>query len=258
MIESFITNFAYAGVLLVLIVSGLGLPIPEDLPLILGGYLCQQGAAELRFMIPLTLLAVVGADVMVYALGRRFGYLVPKLPLFRRFLTPPRLERAGEFLVDHGGKALFAGRFMPGLRTPIFFTAGLLKVPFWKFLLVDGFAALISVPVLVLVGFYFSEYLEEVRKWATGTQIGFAIVLAVVIGGYIWYKRRKHRAMQSEALASLEAGADMREAEGRQIISEAQVSQKHEHEGTTDSGKTTQGSDQTIVGRGRKALWPES
>ena len=258
-IESFVTHFAYAGVLLVLLLSGFGLPIPEDLPLILGGYLCATGRAELEIMIPLTLLAVVGADVMVYALGRRYGYLVPQLPMFRRFLTPSRLERAGEFLVDHGGKALFAGRFMPGLRTPIFFTAGLLKVPFWKFLLADGLAALISVPTLVLVGWYFSSYLEEVRKWAGGTQIVFGVLLVAVIGGYIWYKRRRQKADQCEALDRL---IDETLDQAEQVL----------HDGTSPgrssarslAGKSADAararlpkSGRPIIKPGRNALFPE-
>lgn len=53
---------------------------------------------------------------------------------------------------------LFVARFLPGLRSPIFLTAGMTRrIPFWRFLLLDGLAALISVPVWVYLG-YFGAY----------------------------------------------------------------------------------------------------
>ncbi len=110
----------YVVVLGLILLSGLGLPIPEDIPLILAGYLCYpgHGYADPWVLFPLTFLAVVGADVMVFVLGRRYGHHVPKLPLMRRFLTEKRLARTERLLHTHGGKFLFVARFMPGPCCP--------------------------------------------------------------------------------------------------------------------------------------------
>ena len=90
LIEQIIVHLPYLGVVFVLMLGGFGAPIPEDLPLLLGGYLCGSGQADVTIMLPVTLVAVLGADLMVYFLGRRYGHHVPKLPLLRRYLTEER------------------------------------------------------------------------------------------------------------------------------------------------------------------------
>ncbi len=179
----------YVVVLGLLLLSGFGLPIPEDVPLILAGYLAYHGYADPWALFPLTFIAVVGADLMVFWLGRRYGHHVPKLPLMRRFLTEKRLAKTEAMLHRHGGKFMFAVRFLPGLRAPAIFTAGNFKVPYWKFLAYDGGAALISVPVILGLAYYFAEYLEQVRLWVANGEKGVIIVICLIILGIIFGKR---------------------------------------------------------------------
>lgn len=172
----------YVLVLGLLLLSGFGLPIPEDIPLILAGYLVYYGKADGWALFSLTFLAVVGADLMVFWLGRRYGHHVPKLPLLRRFLTEKRLARTEALLHHHGGKFIFAARFMPGLRAPAIFTAGNFKIPYWKFLAYDGGAALVSVPVILGLAYYFAEHLEQVRVWVAKGEMGvIGVILLVVV-----------------------------------------------------------------------------
>jgi len=132
---------AYLSIFGVLLISGFGLPLPEDIPLIVGGYLAGIGVVNPWIMIPGTFIAIVGSDGIVYFLGRRYGHHVPRLPVLRRFLTEARLAKTEAALHKHGGKFIFMARFLPGVRTPAFFTAGGFKMPYWKFLLFDGSAA---------------------------------------------------------------------------------------------------------------------
>lgn len=178
----------YVLVLGLLLLSGFGLPIPEDIPLILAGYLCYpwhdgQGYADPWVLFPLTFLAVIGADLMVFWLGRRYGHHVPKLPLMGRFLTEKRLAKTEALLHRHGGKFIFAARFLPGLRAPAIFTAGNFKIPYWKFLAYDGGAALLSVPLILGLAYYFAEHLEQVRVWVANGERGVigVILLTVVV-----------------------------------------------------------------------------
>lgn len=196
LIEQLIDQLPYLGVVFVLLLGGFGAPIPEDLPLLLGGYLCGKGQADVTIMLPVTLVAVLGADLMVYFLGRRYGHHVPKLPLLRRYLSEERLTRAELSFHKHGGKTLFLARFMPGLRTPIYFSAGAFKLPVWKMVLFDGSAALISVPVWVLLAWYLGKTvgLETLRGWSIATQvtlIGFVIVCGLGIVGWKLVRQRR-------------------------------------------------------------------
>lgn len=189
----------YVVVLGLLLLSGFGLPIPEDIPLILAGYLSYHGSADPWVLFPLTFLAVVGADLMVFWLGRRYGHHVPKLPLMRRFLTEKRLAKTERLLHEHGGKFMFAARFLPGLRAPAIFTAGNFKLPYWKFLLYDGGAALLSVPLILGLAYYFAEHLEQVRVWIANGEKGVIGVIVLAALGFVtvkWWVNRRMSAVK--------------------------------------------------------------
>lgn len=199
--EEFLTHFGYWGIFLVLAASGAGLPFPEDIPLIFGGYLCGTGTASLHVMIPFTFFTVLGADTLLYFIGRRYGRHVTKMPFFRRFLTPQRLAAAEMAFHKHGGKTLFTSRFVPGVRAAVFFTAGVFKIPTWKFLLFDGAAALLSVPLLVMLGYWFSSHIDKVKDAAFTTQLCIGLVIVTIVLLLIVRKRRNKKAMA----ANLEA-----------------------------------------------------
>lgn len=202
--EALIAHFSYWGVTVALLLSGFGLPLPEDVPLLIAGYLCATGSAELWIMLPLTFTAVLAADLTLYALGRRWGHHVPRLLIFGRVLDQKHLRKAELAFCTHGGKTLFVARFLPGLRAATYFTAGMFRIPFWKMLAFDGSAALISVPTLVMLGWLFAGHFDALRKWSRGGQWLAAAALAVAIVLWVlWHRRRKRRALAAtQALAA--------------------------------------------------------
>ena len=172
----------YAIIFGVIILSGFGAPIPEDLPIMAAGYFCgkEDPITSVYIMLPLLFVAIIGADGIVFFLGRKYGHHVPKLPLFRRFLTEQRLKKTEAMLNKHGGKFIFVARFLPGMRAPAFFTAGIFKLPYWKFLLFDGTAALLSVPFFFFIAYALAEEFDHAKKLAFEYQI-FALIAIVVI-----------------------------------------------------------------------------
>ncbi len=195
--QDFIQHLPYVGVVVILLASGLGLPIPEDLPLLLAGYCCGIGLADIRVMLPVAFLAVMGGDSIIYFMGRRYGHRVQRLRMLRRYLTPARLARAEMSFHAHGGKTLFLARFMPGLRAAVYFSAGAFKIPFWKILVFDGTAAILSVPLWVLVAWYFADDIETVRQWSVGVQATLVAALVLGIGGLVGMKYFRRRRVAS-------------------------------------------------------------
>jgi membrane protein DedA with SNARE-associated domain len=204
-IEQLIEQAPYLGVVGVILLSGLGLPVPEDIPLLAGGYLCGIGEANIYIMLPASFTALMTADLMLYFLGRRYGQRITAWPLFRRFLDPAHLQRAEKVFHKHGGKALFIVRFMPGVRAATFFTAGTFRIPVWKMIVFDGGAALLSAPTLVLVGYFGHEYIEAVRETAAEVQIIVTITAVALAACFIWWKVRRHRRQVARMRAELEA-----------------------------------------------------
>jgi membrane protein DedA with SNARE-associated domain len=91
---------------------------------------------------------------------------------------------------------------MPGLRTPLFFTAGSIGIKYWRIILFDGVAALISVPALVLAGYFGAEHKDLVLKAARDTQLGVLGVIIVLFGGFLMYRRLRKRRQRPSTDAS--------------------------------------------------------
>ena len=111
-------------------------------------------------------------------------------------MPPDRVVYVSEKFKEKGQRLLFFARFMPGLRTAVFFSAGTLRIPFRTFFLYDGIAALISVPTIILVAHTFGGELEtlikKVRKVEGGVIIFVAVILLFVsIKWYYSHKKMK-------------------------------------------------------------------
>ncbi len=190
--QEFLETFTYLGLALILLATGIGLPLPEDIPLLIAGYLCDQGVIDLRITIPLAMTAIVGSDCLLYWFGKRYGDRVTTLPVLRRMLKPDTLSRAASLYDRHGGKMMFVARFLPGLRAPMYFTAGLFRLGMHRLLAYDGLAALISVPLIVLVGYWFSDQLDMVRGEAKRLRIALlALSCVIVLSGVLVYLVRR-------------------------------------------------------------------
>lgn len=182
-----VSHHPYLGLAILIIPSGLGLPIPEDISLLVAGYLCYKNPAHasLWLMIPWAMALVLGSDLLLFYIGRAVGKSIVNVPFLKRVFTVQRLEMCRELFEAHGGKILFAGRFMPGLRAPLFFTAGHLKVPSWKVILYDGGAALLSVPTIILLAWWFGEHFDKVKALVRRTEYAIIAVIILVVVLYV-------------------------------------------------------------------------
>ena len=189
--SSHVTGYILIAVLL--LSSGFGAPIPEDIPLLIGGWLCALDQASLAVMLPLAWIFVLAGDCVLYFLGRRYGHHVPRIPGLSRVLTPHRIERTERFFQKHGGKTLFVVRFLAALRASTWFVAGAVRTPFWKFVAYDGAAALIFAPGLVLLGWRFGPQGPEIALYVRWAQLGLTLllILAVAITVAITLTRRR-------------------------------------------------------------------
>ena len=190
----FYEHWTYLAVLLVLVACSLGLPLPEDVPLLTGGFLAHRGLASLWLMIPVAMVGVLAGDIVLFSLGRRFGHHIVEHRGIRRLVNPSRLLAAERLFARHGAKIIFAGRFLPGLRPMIFVASGVLRVPLWKFIAINGAAACISVPTLVLLGKYFGHNLDRIQtdvRFAMHMLAMGAIVAALIAGAIYLYRRQR-------------------------------------------------------------------
>ena len=186
-------TWSYVVIFGVLIACGFGLPMPEDITLVTGGILAARGIIDFKLCVLLCLAGVLLGDGIVFTLGHTMGQRLRDSKLGKFILPPKRDEAVRSLVTRYGDKIIFMARFMPGFRTPLFFATGSYHVPYWKFIVLDGFAALISVPLWVYVGFLFGANLEELERVIRKFQFGIYGVLAGIICFFvvwIFLKRR--------------------------------------------------------------------
>jgi membrane protein DedA with SNARE-associated domain len=104
-----------------------------------------------------TFLGVLLSDLVVFLLGRKYGPKLMRFPFIKKLITPESMERIERWTAKYGMWASGVFRFLPGARFPGFWTCGMAGLPVWKFILVDGGAALLSVPTQVLLVSYYGE-----------------------------------------------------------------------------------------------------
>ena len=137
---------------MMLVLCGLGLPVPEDVVLVSAGALGEMDEREWRDVSLLMYAGVMIGDSTIFLAGRYFGARLHTSRWFQRYFSAKKQAKVENLFERYHSWVLFVGRFLPGLRAPIFFTAGSTRVKFWKFFLFDGLAALISVPFFVWLG----------------------------------------------------------------------------------------------------------
>lgn len=200
---------AYATIVGILFICGLGVPIPEDLTLLAAGLLAANQSISLTGALIAGFVGVMLGDALLFFMGRRFGKRVFALPGLRSFFTEQRIAKAEAKIRHNGPFICFIARFLPGLRSPIFAMSGALGVKPMTFFMLDGFAALISVPVWVYLGYWFGNNLDEALAKAKHIQVYLFTGLGVLIVSYVAYrfwKIRREKALAAKATMLVRPG----------------------------------------------------
>ncbi|MCA9239383.1 MAG: DedA family protein, partial [Planctomycetales bacterium] len=141
-LESLVQKVGLWGIVAFLAMAGVGIPIPEEAPLVLAGAACRRGAFEPQWAFLACLVGALLGDSIMYSIGRHFGHgLLLRHPWMARFINAEEEEKIEHVVHRHGFKILLGTRFLIGVRGAVYFAAGAARVPYLKFLLWDVVAA---------------------------------------------------------------------------------------------------------------------
>ncbi len=203
-------TLVYGFIVLFMMASSFGFPVPEELVLISSGLVAYMGTQPGKFPPPhpgaepvdvevlmvVCFLAVFLSDTLVYMIGKVLGVRLLRFEWAKKQMSGKTFVLIEKWFEKYGIWCAGIFRFTPGLRFPGHLACGLMKIPVWKFLLIDGFVALISVPTQVwLVATYGEVILDKMQE--------FKLVLLGLgaIGFIVWLVRRRMR--KSDPVAEL-------------------------------------------------------
>jgi membrane protein DedA with SNARE-associated domain len=193
-LETWVVAWGYAAIFVAVLLGNIGLPVPEEIVLLVAGYLAWRGALAIPAVILVGILSAVAGDNIGYWLGRTGGR--PLLHRYGRYiLIPPRqVHRAEQFFASHGRRAVFFGRFLAGIRFLVGPLAGIARMPFRRFFLYNATGAVVYVPAVTLLGYAAGRHLHAVLGAMQPVGHLLLLVLGLLLAGLAWraWQRAKH------------------------------------------------------------------
>jgi membrane protein DedA with SNARE-associated domain len=179
-ISGIVEHFPYIGLFLLLVLGGIGLPLPEDTTLILCGFLISTEVIE-----PVPALLVVYAGLIItdfglFSVGKKYGRKIVNHRRFHKIISPKRLSILENKFRRNGILFILVGRHFAGLRAQIFLTAGVIRMPDAEFLIADGISSVLTIAIMVGAGYAGGHSLQVIKRDITRIE-HVGIFLAVIL-----------------------------------------------------------------------------
>ena len=191
MIHGILNPAGYLGLFAFMVLTGCGLPLPEEVAIVTGGILSAQGKLNPQGAFAALLLGALIGDVIMYSIGYKFGHsLLSMHPRMARLLGAERGEEFERAISRHGFKVLLISRFMVGVRGPVYLTAGVVRMPFRMFVLCDLVSATLVVGLFFAVSYYFGR---DIAHWLRDAEVLLTVVILTVVGVVAFVALRRYR-----------------------------------------------------------------
>lgn len=171
MLPANIADLSTAGILFALFV---GTFVSEDLACLSAGSLAAAGRLDLAAAIGICFAGIFIGDLLLYGAGRTFGARILSSRYTSRWVGESGLQRARDWLSNRRLAAIFASRFISGLRLPTYIAAGALRMDAKRFTTALALAAAVWTPLIV----------GAAAIWQTAFPMG--AVFATVAGLFIF------------------------------------------------------------------------
>ena len=201
----------YSAIFLFMLASAFGLPIPEEIVLLSAGFVGYMTlnpseypppdnfttGVNVYFLAAFSYAAVVGADFLIYSIGKKLGPTILKWRFFAKLIPDNSRQKIEAWTQKYGYWAVIIFRFTPGVRFPGHIMCGAMKMSAWRFLAVDALAAGLTVPTQVLL-------MAHYGKQILGTLREFKLIVLGLLGlGLVIFLVRKFIEKRRHASSSI-------------------------------------------------------
>lgn len=179
--------------------AGIGAPIPEEIPTVGAGVWVGSHPefGPLRWLIlPTCWLGVLISDMMLYAIGRRWGRRIMKQRWAQRLISPDTWKKIERNYDRYGVNTLLMVRWIPAIRSPIFISAGVMRLSLVKFIVADTIAVIFGHSLLFFLAYWFGDQFQDLieraeQKVDRVKPLLILLVLAGVAGFLIYHFLRQ-------------------------------------------------------------------
>ena len=190
------SGWAYLIVFVLAFLDALVPIVPSETSVITAGVVASTGDLDLRIVIAGAAIGAFLGDNAAYLIGHRYGERAVRR-FFRGDRTRIRIAWAERQLLERGGQLIATARFIPGGRTAVGLSAGLVRYPWRRYILFDALAALGWALYAALLGYFGGAAFED-APWK-GLLLALAIAFGVAGGVELVRYVRGRRAREAAA-----------------------------------------------------------
>src|SRR4051794_16873438 len=182
----------------------IGLVVPGETVMLLGGAVAGQGAIDIYLLIAIAWFSAWLGDTTSFFLGRRLGreFVLKHGP--RVGISHERFEKVEDYFGRHGGKTIFIGRFISLVRAFAPFIAGSSGMQYRAFVPYSVLGTGLWATAHILVGYFFSRSIETAGKYAAKGAFALAMLIVLVAGIVFLYRRLREEENRRAAVRWME------------------------------------------------------
>jgi membrane-associated protein len=193
LLRNYLAHYGYWAVAAALLLENAGLPVPGETMLLLASFLAySEHHLRLPYIILVGVCAATLGDNVGFLLGHYGGE-----PLLERYRKVPRVQRTlarAEGLIQrYGSFAIFIARFIAGMRIIAGPLAGVLHMPWRKFVVFNFLGAAVWVTLISSVGYFFGRHWDDLVRIMKGFNAA-VLVAAVLLAVFFWWRQRRKSA----------------------------------------------------------------
>jgi undecaprenyl-diphosphatase len=187
-----------------------GLVVPGETVMLLGGAVAGQGAIDIYLLIAVAWFSAWLGDTTSFFLGRKLGrnFVLDHGP--KVGISHERFEKVEDYFGRHGGKTIFIGRFISLVRAFAPFIAGSSGMQYRAFVPYSILGTGLWATAHILVGYFFSRSIETAGKYAAKGAFLLATLIVVVVAIVWLYRRFREQENRDAAVRWMEGHAATR------------------------------------------------
>lgn len=190
-IKNVLSTVGYPGVFLLMTIEGFGIPIPSELTMPFSGFLTTTAGGS-KFLLPAAIAVGAAGEITGGIIAYVLGYLGGR-PVLERYgravlLSPEELERAEVWFGKYGDWVVLITRLLPAIRSFIALPAGVVRMPFWRFLLYGAIGSAVWCSVLAIIGRTLGQHWQTLSTDLRRYDVVIVVVVVLLIA-FAVYKR---------------------------------------------------------------------
>ncbi len=184
-IIAFILHYRYLVILPVAILEG---PIIT----VIAAFLAAQGYFNIFIVYIIVVIGDLAGDLMYYGIGR-FGHTIAKSKIGQKLgVKDHHLDKVSSHYQEHSGKTLLFGKLTHSMGMVVLTTAGVARMPIWKFLWYNLIGTLPKSLLFTLLGYYVGYAFQKINSILDKAVYIIGIVIVLAIAGYFIHRYIKN------------------------------------------------------------------